>query len=307
MARWADYSGGRPSGAALKAAGFTGVIRYIGLGSEGKQLNAPEYRDLVATFGAASVLLVAEASTADAWGTETDDDYARGLANGRTALADARAQGVPDSVGLACAADAHAQAFQIDDVVRYAKGFRDAVGQDRCGFYGFSETLAAVRAAGIGSWYWRCGSEPTAAEKTWVNFWQRNKAPTQVTVAGVQCDLNEVYRIPNTTEDDMFSDPDRAILQRLGNLFPEIDSAAITARKGHNAGSLTNAVHSTWEQIFYQTTPALTGLAAALAETAKNPDITLDAVKQIVTDAVAQNVQITGTVQISGANAEAAQ
>src|SRR5690348_15649807 len=110
--QWADYSGGRPSGAALKAAGFGGVIRYIGLGSEGKQLTAAEYRDLVAS--GVQVLLVAEANTSDAWGTETDDDFSRGAANARIALADARAQGVPDWVGIACAADAHAAAYQID-------------------------------------------------------------------------------------------------------------------------------------------------------------------------------------------------
>lgn len=131
-------------------------------------------------------------------------------------------------------------------------------------------------------------------------------------------DWNQSYRRGTTTpgtahlittvmEDDMFSDTDRAILQRLGTLFPAIDSAAITARHGHNAGSLTNAVHSTWEQLFWQTTPAINGLAAALAETAKNPDISLDAVRQIVNDAVAQHVQITGTVQVGPAPAEAAQ
>lgn len=205
--QYADYSAGRPSGAALKAAGFSGVIRYIGLGSEGKQLVASEYRDLVATFGAQNVLLVAEAGTGDAWGTDTDDDYARGVANGKIAVADARAQGVPDWVPLACAADAHAQAFQIDDVVRYARGFEAAVGKSRCGFYGFSETLAAVHNAGIGSWFWRCGSEPTAAEKQWVNFWQRNAAPTVRTVAGVPCDINDVYHPILQGDDVNLSDP----------------------------------------------------------------------------------------------------
>lgn len=201
--QYADYSGGRPTGAQLKAAEFSGVIRYIGLGSEGKQLIAAEYRDLVATFGARHVLLVAEAGTGDAWGTDTDDDYARGVAYGKTAVADARAQGVPDWVPLACAADAHAQAFQVDDVVRYARGFEAAVGKARCGFYGFSETLIAVRNAGIGSWYWRCGSEPTATEKQWVNLWQRNTPPTVRSVAGVPCDINDVYHPILQGENDM--------------------------------------------------------------------------------------------------------
>lgn len=217
--QYADYSAGRPAGAQLKAAGFGGVIRYIGLGSEGKQLIASEYKDLVTVFGAQNVLLVAEAGTGDAWGTDTDDDYARGLAYGKTSVADARAQGVPDWVPLACAADAHAQAFQIDDVVRYARGFEAAVGKARCGFYGFSETLNAVHDAGVGSWYWRCGSEPTAAEKTWVNFWQRNKAPTVRTVAGVPCDINEVYRPILQGDDDMPFSPTDFNSLMWGNVF----------------------------------------------------------------------------------------
>ncbi|MCG3757365.1 glycoside hydrolase domain-containing protein [Amycolatopsis sp. Poz14] len=202
MARWADYSAGRPSGAALRRAGFSGVVRYIGLGREGKQLTAAEYRDLVGEFGAANVLLVAEAGTADAWGTDTDDDYARGVAYGRIALADARAAGVPDWAGLACAADAHAQAFQLDDVVRYASGFRDVVGQGRCGVYGFSETLGVVHDAGIGCWYWLCGSELAQNDprRAWVNLWQRNRPPTVINVAGVPCDINEIYRVPQTQE-----------------------------------------------------------------------------------------------------------
>lgn len=189
--QWADYSGGRPSGTALKAAGFGGVIRYIGLGNEGKQINAPEYRGLVAD--GIQVLLVAELGTGDAWGTDTDDDFGRGASYARIALADARANGIPDSVPIACAADAHAAAFQIDDVVRYARGFESVLGKGRTGFYGFQETLTAVHNAGVGSWYWRCGSAPSTAEKTWTNFWQRNAGETRRTVSGVQCDINEQY------------------------------------------------------------------------------------------------------------------
>ncbi|MEV4604793.1 glycoside hydrolase domain-containing protein [Amycolatopsis sp. NPDC049253] len=302
MARWADYSGGRPSGAALKAAGFSGALRYIGLGSEGKQLSAAEYRDLVATFGASNVLLVAEAGTADAWGTDTDDDYARGLANGRTALADARATGVPDGVGLACAADAHAQAFQVDDVVRYAKGFRDAVGQARCGFYGFAETLAAVHGAGVGSWYWRCGSEPTAAEKTWVHFWQRNSAPTRVTVAGVPCDINEVYRIPTTEEDDMPS-LDEIYTKVWYNALWTIKDANGKVTGTPNPSQVLAMLHDQLTSLAAQ----VSGLTAAVAALSKDNALTPDAVKQIITDAVAQNVRITGSVEITGTNAEAAQ
>lgn len=214
MQQFADYSGGRPSGAALKAAGFGGVIRYVGLGSAGKRLAAGEYRDL--TGAGLQVLLVVEQNTTDAWG-----GYAKGVANAKAGLADARALGVPDSVGIAAAADAHAaNQTQINAAVQYARGFQDVLGKARTGFYGFSETLTAVRNAGIGSWYWRCGSQPTAAERTWTHLWQRNAAPTVRVVSGVVCDINEQYKPISTSEDDVagFDNDDAGVLMRYGVL-----------------------------------------------------------------------------------------
>jgi hypothetical protein len=186
MARWADYSGGHPSGAALAAAGFVGAIRYVGIGGSGKRMTAAEYRDLIAN--GLQVLLVAEQSTTDAWG-----GYNAGVANASAALADARALGVPDSVPIFAAADAHATAAQAAAAVDYTRGFRDVLGQGRTGFYGFTETLSAVRNSGFVTYYWRCGSQPSAAEQTWTHFWQRNSSPTQIDVAGVSCDINEQY------------------------------------------------------------------------------------------------------------------
>jgi hypothetical protein len=205
--QWADYSGGRPSGAALRGAGFGGVIRYVGLGGgaslPGKRITAAEYRDL--TGAGVQVLLVCEGDTTDAWG-----GYAAGVANARIALADARELGIPDSVGIAAAADAHAaNQAQINAAVEYARGFQDVLGKARAGFYGFQETVTAVRNAGIGSWYWRCGSEPSGTvnpptgEKSWTHLWQRNKAPTVRVVSGVTCDINEQYLPISRQEDDL--------------------------------------------------------------------------------------------------------
>ncbi|WP_033290344.1 glycoside hydrolase domain-containing protein [Amycolatopsis jejuensis] len=187
--RWADYSAGRPGSSALRSAGFGGAIRYAGLGRGPKRLTGGEYRELV--DGGVTVALVIEQGTDDAWGSPGDDDFARGVAFGQAGLADARGMGIPDSVLMACAADQHAAPHQLDDVVQFARGFTSVVGRNRAGFYGFSETLRAVHDAGIVSWYWRCGSQPTAAERTWTNLWQRNDGT--VSVAGIPCDINEEY------------------------------------------------------------------------------------------------------------------
>lgn len=207
MTLWADYSAGRPSGSALKAAGFGGVIRYVGIGGPEKRITAAEYSDLVAS--GVQVLLVAEQWTTDAWGGR-----ALGQANARAALNEARALGIPDSVGIAAAADAHAaNQDQINAAVEYARGFQDVLGKARTGFYGFVEVLNAVHAADVGSWYWRCGAVPSAAEKAWVNFWQRNAGTTVAYVSGIQCDINEQY---NPVGVDMsFDQPDRDMLARV--------------------------------------------------------------------------------------------
>lgn len=188
MAQWADFSGPPPDAAALKAAGFSGVICYIGLGSEGKQIHAAQYQDYVRN--GLQVLLVAELGTGDAWSAL--DDYATGKARAQLALADARNEGIPDTVGIACAADAHASsAAQISDAVQYARGFAAVLGKQRTGFYGFVETSSAVHAADVVGWHWRCGSEPSTQDKQWVHFWQRNRSPQAVTVSGTVCDIND--------------------------------------------------------------------------------------------------------------------
>lgn len=209
MAKAADFSGRPPGAKALKAAGFTIVIRYTGLGSEGKQIHRAEWEDYLRE--GILVLLVAELGVDDAWAAL--DDYATGQARARIALDDTAREcpaGVdPATVLMACAADAHASsAAQIGDAVRYSSGFASVVGLWRSGFYGFSETSRAVHDAGAAGWHWRCGSEPSAAEKQWVNFWQRNRndpaAPARVVINGTDVDVNEIYApLPQSVEADM--------------------------------------------------------------------------------------------------------
>lgn len=197
MGVWADYSAGYPGAAALKAAGFEGAIRYIGEGSSGKRLSASERADFDAH--GFSYLLVCEFDIHDAEG-----GYSRGQQYAVDALADARYKGVPESVGIACAADEHLTAAQVPAAVEYARGFRDTVGQARTGAYGFSEFVAAVHAAGIGSWYWQSGNPPTTTGTAgYVRFWQRNGydgKPTTTYANGIQCDINDrLLPLPTAT------------------------------------------------------------------------------------------------------------
>lgn len=185
---WLDYSAGRPGGAALKAAGVTGVLRYLWAGSSSKLITAAEYQDLVAN--GIRVALVVEQSVDDAW--KAVDDYAQGQSWASSARSTARALGIPDTVPIAAAADAHASGSQITDAVAYVKGFRDVLGLQRTGIYGFREVVTAVRSAGVASWFWLCGSAPSTSDQTWLHFWQRNDGTT--TVSGVTADINVQYQ-----------------------------------------------------------------------------------------------------------------
>lgn len=207
MVIWADYSGGYPGAASLRAAGFTGAIRYIGEGGSGKRLTASERADFDAN--GFPYLLVCELDVTDAEG-----GYSRGQAFAQAALADARAKGVPDSIGIACAADEHLATSLIPAAVEYARGFKDVLGHERTGAYGFSEFVSAIHAAGHASWFWQAGNPPDVTGTTaFVNFWQRNgydHTPTVSYVSGIQCDINNQL-IPRTAtaviriedEDDM--------------------------------------------------------------------------------------------------------
>jgi hypothetical protein len=235
--RWADYSAGRPTAAQLKAAGFGGVLRYVAYGRAQKLLTAAEVVEL--RNGRVELACVIESSTGDAWGTEVDDDYARGVQFGVAGLAHMAQLGVPSWVPLACAADAHAATSQLDDVRRFAAGFASVVAPIRpAGFYGFQETLNAVRGTPGITWFWRCGSQPSAVEKTWTHLWQRNDGT--VTIGGVPVDINEQY-IPLPTLGGGSASP-ASSAGPAGKPGGD-DMAIIRVPKGGAAGGIAKAVN----------------------------------------------------------------
>jgi hypothetical protein len=202
---WADYSAGRPGGAALRAAGFSGVIRYVGTPGRTKNITAGEYQDLVGH--SLSVLLVHENGTGDVL-----PGYAGGVADAQTALGNARACSIPESVGIAAASDRHLTAAQVRTGVQYQAGFASVLGVQRTGVYGFHEYVSAVRAAGTASWLWQCGTRPGGGDG--VHLWQRNTGASQTNVNRIACDIND--QLLPLPEDDMT--PDEAQIAGLNAL-----------------------------------------------------------------------------------------
>lgn len=102
-------------------------------------------------------------------------------------------------------------------------------------------------------------------------------------------------------EDDMLEADERAILLRLGALFPDIDHAGLKARNLMDPGSLTNAMVSPYIDTYTKILPSLAGILAGLEKSTTDPDITAANMKQWIDDAVAQHIQITGEVHIGPA------
>jgi Rv2525c-like, glycoside hydrolase-like domain len=186
--RWIDFRGVPRSWdvfySIAKGMGITGALRYTDAGSEGKQIHSAERQ--AAFRQGIDLLLVDELNTGDAW--DSANDRAAGVVRGRAALADAKAEGF-GKIGIAAAADAHAPSLRhISDAVMYATGFASVVGKEWAGFYGFMETLRAVRTANVVSWLWLAGSKPSAEDARWVAFWQDNTGT--IAINGVECDVN---------------------------------------------------------------------------------------------------------------------
>lgn len=182
---WGDYSQGIPGGAALKRAGFTGVIRYVGIGSAGKRMTVAERDDLLAN--GLQVLGVVE-STA----TEADNGYAAGVADGKAALAD------PASDSLPYLLFTNDQPTFTQADVDYARGFASAVGS-RTGGYGFYDYLTAC--GPLAAIRWQCGHPPNlTGTQGQTHLWQRQgtagdgsdgpPTPTTVVADGVQVDIS---------------------------------------------------------------------------------------------------------------------
>ncbi|GAA1961792.1 hypothetical protein [Amycolatopsis minnesotensis] len=67
------------------------------------------------------------------------------------------------------------------------------------------------------------------------------------------------------------------LMVRLARLFPPIDEKAIAVRKGHSAGTLTNASHSAWEGAMFDLLPRVQAIEKAQSEQDKKLDKILSA------------------------------
>ncbi|MBB4689836.1 glycoside hydrolase family 25 protein [Amycolatopsis jiangsuensis] len=152
---------------------------------------------------------------------------------------------------------------------------------------------------GLVIWIARYGAKPDpAAGRYDIHQYSSSGSIPGITASGV--DLDESYTsnhlTAHTEEDDMAD---------LNEVFTKIWYNALWTQKDA-AGKVTGTPNpSQVLAMLHNQLTALTaqvsGLSAAVAALSKDDALTPDAVRQIVTDAVAANVRITGTVEITGA------
>jgi hypothetical protein len=180
-----DYSGGRPGAAAVLAAGYVGVIRYVGFdpSTRPKCITKAEYQDL--TANGVGVALVYEDQAGDMLG-----GAAAGAAAAGRAAAWANSTGFPlgRPIFFACDTDIVGQA-QMDAVRDYLTACGKILGPARVGVYGEYDVLEMAAATGAAAWFWQTRAWSGGRVNARAHI--RQEIGTY-TVGGIACDRNTI-------------------------------------------------------------------------------------------------------------------
>jgi hypothetical protein len=179
-----DYAGGVPDAAAIAAAGYTFVARYLTDGGPtlpGKLLS-PAEADALRTNG---IDIVAN------WETTADrmlDGYDAGAADAQQALAQMLNCGGPTGRPIYFSADfdaTEAQQTQIDD---YLRGAASVLLVENVGIYGGYWPVSRALTNGTATWAWQTGAWSGGQVDPRAHIYQQIGA---VTVDGIDCDVNQ--------------------------------------------------------------------------------------------------------------------
>lgn len=145
-----DYSYARPGGAALAAAGVKAVGRYLATYGDGREIEKPEYDDLVAN--GVGVWFVREGAAIGMLG-----GYAKGVSDAQIAVANLARLGLSNQVVYA-AADWDVLDSQFGVCDDYMRGFASVIGAERTGIYAGLHYMNHAHAAGVAAWFWQAGA-----------------------------------------------------------------------------------------------------------------------------------------------------
>ncbi len=141
-----DYADTHPSVAALKDAGISFVCRYLSTTGNPKNLAAAEAQ----TLHTAGISIVLNYETTAVF---MEGGYNTGLADARSARAQATAVGAPTNVPIFYSADFNATPAQVTEVLDFLHGCADAEGsKSLVGVYGGYAVVKAAIDAGFLGW-----------------------------------------------------------------------------------------------------------------------------------------------------------
>jgi hypothetical protein len=148
--RGIDYSLARPGGAAIRAAGFEFVMRYIDYpGAGGKGLTGGELADLRANGLAVGLVF-------ERYEGRPNEGRLAGVADAQVADRAARSLGFPPSQPIYFAIDFDAQPGDYAAIDEYFAGAASVLGLGRVGAYGHDRVLGHLRSRGLAMWFWQC-------------------------------------------------------------------------------------------------------------------------------------------------------
>lgn len=190
MIQGLDYAGGRPTGAALKAAGYQFVVRYLSDGGPslpGKLLLPSEADDLRAN----GVDIVSN------WETTADRmlaGYDAGAYDAQLALKQVLACGGRRDRPIYFSADFDAAPQQQSPIDDYLRGAASVLGTANVGIYGGFWPISRALTNGTATWAWQTVAWSGSNRDDRINLMQRNDLGYAY-IDGVPCDINEAHTV----------------------------------------------------------------------------------------------------------------
>ncbi|MCP2165437.1 glycoside hydrolase domain-containing protein [Goodfellowiella coeruleoviolacea] len=287
-----DYSTGPPSAAAVRAAGYEFVVRYVSRPGNPKNITAREFADM--TNNGVAVALVFETTANRAL-----SGYAGGQADAQSAADQAAGVGMPGSRPIYFAVDFDAQPNQFGTIDDYLRGAASVVGIDRVGVYGSFSVVGHCLDVGTARYAWQTAAWSGGQADLRAHLFQRRGT---VYVGGIACDVNDSNasdfgQWPYEEDDMPLSDEDvnriadasaRALLN-FNCGIPEYlrrPGDGETARFEDLTLHTNRGVFTVYDMVVAYRT-AFEQLADAVA---KDKEIDAAAIKQAVTDAIKENV-----------------
>lgn len=195
-----DYAAARPGGAAIRAAGFDFVVRYLsdgGVTLPGKLLTPAEADDLRAHG-------VSIAANWETTATRMLDGYGAGVVDARAGLAQVLRCGGRSDRPIYFSADFDVTPQDQQRINAYLDGAATVLGRANVGIYGGYWSVSRALDAGSASWAWQTDAWSGGNVEARRSLHQTLR---QQVVGGVVCDVNEAGT-PDFGQWDFFAQED---------------------------------------------------------------------------------------------------